>query len=327
MLVVGFAAVGRAGIVIGGGGVLDDSSRTVLVTMGGVVNELALGFLKTLGLALTGLSERPVSLVRWIFVEWVRRRTRPASDRGGSGGGLVSLLLLEVWVAHEWGLPPASASKRGAPGDPLTPYARQHLVAIGGEEGVLIRPDLIDVQLVEPGVRVSSDRGDVALDIRATGRFGCERVFGDEGTRLLKVLSGRIWASSPGSPSLGHSRATSSRDRASSSPQRTFRPPCTSLPFSVRDRNSATESPSGPTRSSRLQSARRARPTCARTLRLRSAVNSPVVIDAGMLDAVVVASVIADVSTPERADHVNRFLEHLQPLVGSWPAIPEDVLV
>ena len=74
--------------------------------MGGVVNELALGLLKTLGLALTGLGERPVSFVRWIFVEWVRRRTRPASDRGGFGGGLVSLLLLEVWVAHEWGLAP-----------------------------------------------------------------------------------------------------------------------------------------------------------------------------------------------------------------------------
>ena len=106
MLVVGFAAVGRAGIVIGGGGVLDDSSRSMLVTMGGMVNELALGLLKTLGLALTGLGERSVSFVRWIVVEWLRRRTRPASDRGGFGGGLVSLLLLEVWVAHEWGYPP-----------------------------------------------------------------------------------------------------------------------------------------------------------------------------------------------------------------------------
>ena len=63
MFVVGFAAVGRAGIVIGGGGVLDDSSRSVLVTMGGVVNEFALGFLKALGLALTGVGERPVSFV------------------------------------------------------------------------------------------------------------------------------------------------------------------------------------------------------------------------------------------------------------------------
>ena len=45
MFVVGFAAVGRAGIVIGGGGVFDDSSRSVLVPMGGVVNEFALGLL------------------------------------------------------------------------------------------------------------------------------------------------------------------------------------------------------------------------------------------------------------------------------------------
>ena len=51
------------------------------------------------------------------------------------------------------------------------------------------------------------------------------------------------------------------------------------------------------------------------------------VVDPRRLDGVVPAAVVHDVAGPQPADDLDGLLEHLEALVGTGPAVAEDVLV
>ena len=58
------AALGGPRVVTGVGGVFDGLARGMHVAMAGVLNQLLLGLLEALGLALPGLNQRPLGLAR-----------------------------------------------------------------------------------------------------------------------------------------------------------------------------------------------------------------------------------------------------------------------
>lgn len=46
-----------------------------------------------------------------------------------------------------------------------------------------------------------------------------------------------------------------------------------------------------------------------------------------MLESIVATATVVDPALPEQADNLHGFLEHLEALVGLWPAVAKDVLV
>lgn len=126
---------------------------------------------------------------------------------------------------------------RGAPSPTLRPTP---------EERLLVRADLLHVDLVEAGVQVGLDGLQVPLWIRAAGDLLGHASRGTNEEASAKSCGrGRVWASCPGSSSLGHSRAAVSSTSCTEDAQHTFIPPCSGRDGSPFLRNSSTSSGSG----------------------------------------------------------------------------------
>jgi hypothetical protein len=100
----------RADVVTFVGRVLDDASGGVLVTVAGVLDQLALGLLESLGLAAAALGHGASGLVGLLFPG--RLGADAAADRGRLGRGRFLVFTDRIWSWHPRRLPARLGSKR-----------------------------------------------------------------------------------------------------------------------------------------------------------------------------------------------------------------------
>src|SRR4051812_11981418 len=82
--------------------------------MAGVLNQLLLGLLEALGLALPGLNQRPLGLAR-ATIAGLRFATRLSADGGSLGTGSLRLLTGTVGSWHRLISTPARPGQTGSP--------------------------------------------------------------------------------------------------------------------------------------------------------------------------------------------------------------------
>lgn len=99
---VGLATLLGQLVVAGHRRILERLARSMLVSVTGMLDQLALSLLKTLSLSLPGLDQRPLSLGG----RPVCRRgigARPPADGSGLSGSPLGLLFSSVWPWHQPG--------------------------------------------------------------------------------------------------------------------------------------------------------------------------------------------------------------------------------